>query len=1288
MPAPTSTKTINLDEVTRRVEIPDFKAVKLTLASPEDIHAWSCGEVTKSETINYRTQKPERDGLFCQKIFGPVKDWECACGKYKRIRYKGIICDKCGVEVTRSIVRRRRMGHIDLAAPVSHIWFLRKVPSRVSLVLGVSARQLEDVIYFVKFIVTHVDEKLKGEIEEQLVKEQKDKKKILKQEYQKALIEVEKKEDKDKDKLAKMIDQSYIKKVEAIERAFKISRKQLQEVHEYQTLTEAEYRELALKYGHIFEAQMGAAAIYELLKKVDLNKVVKKVEEKLENIPRKSPDYKKVRRRLKLVRALIKNKVKPDWMILTTIPVIPPDLRPMVQLDGGRFATSDLNDLYRRVINRNNRLKKLQELSAPEVICRNEKRLLQEAVDALIDNSARRTKTVTASTGQKRALKSLADVLKGKQGRFRRNLLGKRVDYSGRSVITAGPYLNLHQCGLPKTMAIELFKPFVISELIRQGHVYNVRSANTLIEKGVKEVWDVLEEITKESHILLNRAPTLHRLSIQAFQPILIEGKALRIHPLVCAAFNADFDGDQMAVHIVLTEKAKKEAKELMLSSNNLLKPATGEPIVTPAKDMVWGSYYMTLIIDQPNQTIKNFSSPQEVLLAYDNKKIGLNERIKVKIGDKLIETGVGRVIFNIILPEKLKNYDELIDKKAIKKILIQSMHFYGKEDTAKLVDTIKNITLKYLTTLGTSWGMDDLPDIPEKESIISQAEEKVALIEQQFADGLLSQDEKHLKIIEIWVEVKDRLFDLSQELIDKHGSVYTMVESGARGSRGQVSQMVSMKGLVINPAGETMELPVKSSFREGFDVLEYFISTHGARKGLTDTALRTANAGYLTRRLVNVAQEVLISGEDCGDTEGVIITKRVSLAMGESLAERLVGRAVLEDIKDPKTKEVIVKKGEVVTSSLVSEIEKLDLEKLRVRSVLSCKNKRGICRKCYGYDLGYNEMVKMNAAVGVVAAQSIGEPGTQLTLRTFHTGGVLGKDITQGLPRVEEIFELRTPNRKGVLAEDDGKIKKISENKKYQKTILVEYKGHQGEKYDIFLSGASQSQIKVKNGQQVEAGELLMVNGKKKIISQHEGKIKITPNRLTVVYPQKNEKEYLIPLRNEILIKEGETVTRGQQLSEGSLDLQEAFKLQGEEATQKYIIEEIKKVYSYQGQKLDDRHVELIARQMFSRVRIEEPGESDLLTGSIITKSTYLEICEKLKKENKELPKIKTLLLGISKVSLSTESWLAAASFQETPRVLIDAAITGKVDELHGLKENVIIGGLIPARVLDEDEK
>ncbi|MFH0804925.1 MAG: DNA-directed RNA polymerase subunit beta' [Patescibacteria group bacterium] len=1269
----------------------NFKAMRLKIASPEDITTWSHGEVLKPETINYRTQKPEKDGLFCEKIFGPTKDWECYCGKYKKIRYKGIVCDKCGVEVTRSIVRRERMGHIKLAAPVSHIWFLRGVPSKIGLALDLSVQDLEKVIYFANFIITRVDEGLRAESLQQIEVEFQARKKTIEAESSRIANSIQQRkveklqgapDDAAKQKLNKEVAEELAantevreEKLRDLSEAVELARRELKSLQPHQIVPEQVYRDLSLKYGHVFEAAIGAEAIRLLLSEINLEKSIEAMDTEITS----SPESKRRRllRRMRLFKSFRLNKFSLEWMILTTIPVIPPDLRPMVQLDGGRFAASDLNDLYRRVINRNNRLKRLITLNAPEVICRNEKRMLQEAVDALIDNNARHGKTVTASTGQKRMLKSIADILKGKQGRFRQNLLGKRVDYSGRSVIVVGAHLRMDQCGLPKRMALELFKPFIISQLIKREYVHNVRSASRYIEGGKPEVWDILEEITKNAHVLLNRAPTLHRLGIQAFRSVLIEGKAIQIHPLVCAAFNADFDGDQMAVHVPLTENAKWEAAEIIASVKNLLKPSTGSPITTPTQDIVLGCYYLTVMKDVPREQQRRFSSSDEAMVAYQLQHIHIQDAAVIKMGREVVTTSVGRVIFNSILPKELEYRNEVMDRKALSKLVSLCLFEFGNERTVVVLDAMKALAFNYLTLSGISWGMGDLVTPAKKPAIIAEGDRRVEEVHGHYEQGLLTEEERHAKVIEIWSQVKDLIQKESRDALDRTGPVFAMIESGARGSWAQTTQMMGMKGLVTNPAGDTIELPVKGSFKEGFDVLEYFISTHGARKGLSDTALRTANAGYLTRRLVDVSQDMLVTEADCGTDCGLTVTRTESEEMAEDFEQRLLGRCTLHDIVDPKSKKVVVKAGELITELVIPKILKLKLNQVIVRSVLTCQAKWGTCQLCYGYDLGFNKLVKIGVAVGIIAAQSIGEPGTQLTMRTFHTGGVAGQDITQGLPRVEEIFEARPIRNPAIIASVDGTVT-VTEGEKNAKQVTITYREVEEERYPY--KATTNFKLMVKDGAKVSVDQELFTDGTATVKAKHAGSVKLGKGEVVVVAELEKTREFTVPPGQMVWVKGGALVAKGDQLSDGSIDLHQLFYLKGEQAVQRYIVKEIQYIYSSQGQKLNDKHVEIIVRQMFSRIYIKEAGDTSFLSGEIVERSKFIEVNEEAKQSGTQPAIGEQLLMGITKASLSIDSFLSAASFQETARVLIDAAVSGKVDNLRGLKENVIIGKLIPA--------
>jgi len=1180
------------------MKVTDLEAIRIKLASPEDILSWSRGEVLKPETINYRTQKAEKDGLFCEKIFGPEKDYECYCGKYKRIRYKGIICDRCGVEVTKSAVRRERMGHIKLACPVSHIWFLRGIPSRIGMVLNMPMQQLEKVIYFASYIVTKVNEEAKKRILGEIEKEFKLKSSACRQ------------TGKGKKELRN--------EIEKLKNSYNRAKEEISQIKPLKVLSEIEYYDYSLKYGEVFEAGTGAETLKKIFEKVDLKKEIAELEKEKEEAT--AIIKRKLLRRLRFLRGLLRAGIRPEWMFLTVIPVLPPDLRPMVQLDGGRYASSDLNDLYRRVINRNNRLKYLLEIAAPEVIVRNEKRMLQEAVDALIDNGMRKGILTTATTGGRRLLKSLSDILKGKQGRFRQNLLGKRVDYSGRSVIVVGPKLQLHQTGLPKKMALELFKPFVINKILERELAYNVRGASRLIEQKTDDVWAILEEVVKNKIVLLNRAPTLHRLGIQGFQPVLVEGEAIEVHPMVCKAFNADFDGDQMAVHLPLSEQAQKEAKEIMLSSGNLLKPATGSPVVSPTQDIILGCYWLTKIEKGAKGEGKAFSSVEEAIMAKEKGLTDLRAKVKIRINGKIIETSIGRALFNEALPKDHAFVNDLIKSKKLEKIMGKIIVDYDQKTIEKTLDKIKNLGFESATISGISWGMEDLIVPPQKKGIIKNAEKEIEMIESHFKKGLLSREEKKSKVIEIWTRVKSEIEKLVPETLPKEGSIFTIIDSGARGSWSQPVQMAGMKGLVINPAGQIIELPVKSSFKEGFDVLEFFISTHGARKGTADTALRTSTAGYLTRRLVDVSHEIIISESDCKDKEGFELLRADSDKIGQDFNYKIVGRITAEEVKDGK--KVILKRGEIIDLKKAAEIVEKNIPKIKVRSPITCKSKRGICQKCYGWDLGTNNLVKLGEAVGVVAAQAIGEPGTQLTMRTFHTGGVAGGsgDITMGLPRVQEIFEARIPGGKAEISKVEGKVIDITEDR----VVKIKTKNPKLKKDSII--------------------------------------------------------EYKLPEKTAILVEKNQEIKKGDRLCEGNLDLRELFKTKGKKEVQRYILEEIQNIYVSQGAVIHDKHVEIIIRQMFSRVRIKDSGDSDFSIGEIIEEARFLEETEWLKKEKKKPAKAVPALLGISRVALTTDSFLSAASFQETSRVLIRASLEGKEDRLRGLKENVIIGKLVPA--------
>lgn len=1127
------------------LDVNNFDRIKIGLASPDQIRAWSSGEVKKPETINYRTLKPEKDGLFCERIFGPVRDWECHCGKYKRVRYKGIVCDRCGVEVTKSKVRRERMGHIELAAPVSHIWYFKGIPSRLGLILDISPRNLEKILYFASYVVIDAGET-------------------------------------------------------------PLADKQL--------LSEPERRAMREKYGDSFVCSMGAEAVKKLLEKIDLDKEAEELRQEVKD----TSGQRKIKaiRRLEIIESFRQSNTRPEWMILDVIPVIPPDLRPMVQLDGGRFATSDLNDLYRRVINRNNRLKKLLELDAPDIIVRNEKRMLQEAVDALIDNG-RRGRPVTGPGN--RPLKSLSDMLKGKQGRFRQNLLGKRVDYSGRSVIVVGPELKMHQCGLPKEMALELFKPFVMKLLVDRNNANNIKNAKKMVERVNDEVWDVLEEAIKEHPVLLNRAPTLHRLGIQAFEPVLVEGRAIKLHPLVCTAYNADFDGDQMAVHVPLSAEAQAEARILMLSAHNILSPASGNPIAVPTQDMVIGCFYLTLVREGGKGEGKAFLNIDDAMMAYEEDDIDLHAKIKVrecKGGPR--ETTLGRMIFNSVFPENVDYYEQEIGKKDLQKIVNACFRKYGANRTAEVLDRIKSLGYHYGCLSGTTVSVSDIKVPAQKPELIANAESEVLQLEQQHRRGLITDNEKYHRTTVIWTEIKDQITEKMKVNLGKWNPVYMMATSGARGNMSQLAQLAGMLGLVSDPTGKVIELPIKANFREGLTVLEYFISTHGARKGLADTALRTADSGYLTRRLVDVCQDVIIREDDCGCEEGVWVSAIVEDGdVYESLEDRIIGKLAFEDVYHPETGELIVRKDEVVNEAKAAAIGKAGIKSVYMRSVLSCRSRHGVCIKCYGRNLATGNLVEIGEAVGIIAAQSIGEPGTQLTMRTFHTGGVAGDDITRGLPRVEEVFEARKPKGQAVITEVEG-IARVEESKKNRKII----------------------------------------------ITQNDG----------------TEKVYQAPFGARLKVTDGVHVMPGDRLTDGPINPHELLHIKSIREIQSYLVQEVQEVYRSQGVEIDDKHCEIVVRQMMRKVKVAEAGDTGLLPGGLIDIFDLDDINREVIAKGQVPASYKPTILGITKASLATDSFLSAASFQETTRVLTDAAIKGKVDSLIGLKENVIIGKLIPA--------
>ncbi len=1427
------------------LEVNDFNAIRISLASPEQIRAWSHGEVTKPETINYRTLKPERDGLFCERIFGPTKDWECYCGKYKRVRYKGVICDKCGVEVARSKVRRERMGHIQLAAPVSHIWYVKGTPSRLGLLLDVSPRNLERVLYFATYIITEVDkeavarmiEKTRADHEEKIKQldadsqaRVSDKQSALKGELSNLLGGATSTRDRAQQELeqdlgqfdeevgqmraqlralrnqatpdeigfrdrviarpSEMINDDRIGEFDEIASdmreeimrrgAYNVSgvtdtaeaeKDQRQYVHQQeveqiqgkmnadiaaaktelenkiedleglerlQLLNENKYRELRDNYGPVFKAGMGAEAVYSIVKEIDLDKMASELRSEIQLLS--GQRRKKATKRLRVVEAFRKSGNRPEWMIFTVLPVIPPDLRPMVQLDGGRFATSDLNDLYRRVINRNNRLQRLKELGAPEIIIRNEKRMLQEAVDALIDNG-RRGRVVSGSGKHK--LKSLSDMLKGKQGRFRQNLLGKRVDYSGRSVIVVGPDLKLHQCGLPKKMALELFKPFVMRRLVEKGYAHNIKSAKRIVERVKPEVWDVLEEVIKDYLVLLNRAPTLHRLGIQAFEAVLIEGSAIQLHPLVCKAYNADFDGDQMAVHVPLSRAAQEEARERMLSVYNLLRPSNGEPVITPSQDIVLGCYYITIVKPGSAGEGRLFSSFEEALLAYetsqilsptsverslhiealirvktpehlveavadrqqrDNDKVLRDAKAKaerdgvefneaevelpyVRINGRIFDTTVGRILFLETLPRKLQAYyirelNDWVGSGRLGDIIAECYRLYGSAATAVVSDRLKKLGFKYSTKGGISIGVEDIEIPPEKEELLREADGKIASIDRQYRRGLLTEAERYRQTINVWEDTRNKVSNAVSANLNRFGSLYMMTTSGAKGNIKQVSQMSGMRGLMADPTGQVIELPIRSNFREGLTVQEYFISTHGARKGLADTALRTADSGYLTRRLVDVSQDVIVMIDDCETEQGIVLNETDANEGGritENFERRILGRIAAAPIYDPKTGEMICDRNQEIDEVRSRHIGRAAVKQVYVRSALSCQSQYGVCRYCYGRNLANGKLVDIGEAVGIIAAQSIGEPGTQLTMRTFHTGGVAGSDITSGLPRVEELFEARVPKIQAILSEIDGVVE-LHEDNGLRKLKVVSTEQY-NDSYDI----PANYEITVRDGDDVNENAVLarsnLSSSDEMVASRLSGKVAVVNDRQIVIrHEEREERDYEVPHTLELRLQPGQTVKAGDPLTSGSSNPQEILHILGTEAVQRYLIDEVQRVYRSQGVNTNEKHMEVIIRQMLRKVQIDYQGDTDLLSGELVDRFAYEEINAKVLAEGGEPATAQTVLLGVTKAALKVDSFLSAASFQETTRVLTEAAIQGSIDRLHGLKENVIIGKLIPA--------
>lgn len=1268
--------------VSNEPNINNFDAISVGIASPEEILSWSHGEVKKPETINYRTQKPERDGLFCERIFGPTKNWECYCGKYKRIRYKGVICEKCGVEVTRSSVRRDRMGHIKLAVPVTHIWFLRSTPSRIGLLLDLPIKTIEQVVYFAAYMVTSIDEKAKAEAKEQLAQEFKNYKKKIQEEFQeKAKKKAKADKSADKKNNETNFETDMARRIEELSEQLFQAREELEGLHIGKVLSEFEYRDQSMKFGHVFKAGTGAESIREIISHLDLKKLIGDLQEELKKAS--GQKQKKIIKRIKLVGSLFKANIKPEWTVLTVLPVIPPDLRPMVQLDGGRFAASDLNDLYRRVINRNNRLKKLISIGAPEVISRNEKRMLQEAVDTLLNNSARMGKTVFNS-GDKRKLRSLSDMLKGKQGRFRQNLLGKRVDYSGRSVIVVGPRLKLNQCGLPKTMALELFRPFVIGHLIQDGYATNIKTAEKLIAANRREVWDILEKVTKDHYVLLNRAPTLHRLGIQAFQPVLVEGKAIQIHPLVCAAFNADFDGDQMAVHVPLSAQAQWEAKNLISATKNLLKPSAGEPIITPTQDMILGCYYLTKMVPHARGQDMIFSNVNEAIAAYRigylNLQAAIKTRIEISEGQQeLVETTAGRLIFNSFLPKEIGFLNKTMDKRELNELIAMAYNLCGEEVTARLADEIKRIGFKFATKSGLTIAATDMVVPKEKEKIIEEASEIIKKINNQYWKGLVTDEERYHHTIQVWTDAKSRVTEAMVRAITEENDLHYMINSGARGNWGQVTQLCGMKGLVANPAGRTIELPIKSNLKEGFTILEYFIATHGGRKGKSDTALKTAEAGYLTRRLVDAVQDIIVKEINCGSENSIIISRKDSTYYGgESFEKRIYGRILAAPVVNEKTAEVIIKAGTELDTEAIKMLAHHNINKVNIRSIIICTTENGVCQQCYGRDLGTNRMVEVGTAVGIIAAQSIGEPGTQLTMRTFHMGGVAeGQDITQGLTRVEELFEARSPKSPAILAEIDGVIK--INRKGAQTEISLTSDGPVEHCYTL----STTDKILVKVGDTIKEKQALAKSSQFKSVlrAEENGKVvALSGDRLTIVTSGSIEKIYTIPFGKTLKVTHGKKVKRGDPLTSGHLNLRELLQLTDIQTVLRYIVGEVQTIYASQGQNINDKHIEIIARQMLSKARIIDPAETEYLPGEVVNVISIEKENQKLEMQKKKVIKYERLLLGLTRIALYTDSWLSAASFQETIRVLVEAGTTRRIDYLQGLKENVIIGKLIPA--------
>ena len=1286
----------------------DFNAIRISLASPEQIRLWSYGEVMKPETINYRTLRPEKDGLFCERIFGPTKDWECYCGKYKKIRHRGIICDRCGVEIARAKVRRERMGHIHLAAPVAHIWFSKGTPSRLGLMLDLSPKNLDRVLYFAQYLITNVDQ--------ELVVDEVDR---LQNGLDAELDRMETKYLEDSDALQAQIDAAEENGLseEQVE-AFKEQLRQLNSNYEEEKdnleneiqdqiddmeglavgglLTESRFRDLRDSCGDVFEAGMGAESVLALLQNIDLDEMRDRLQEEIRTTS--GQRHKKAVKRLRVVEAFRKSENKPDWMIFTELPVLPPELRPMVQLDGGRFATSDLNDLYRRVINRNNRLKRLIDLMAPEIIVRNEKRMLQEAVDALVDNG-RRGRAVAGSHNHK--LKSLSDLLRGKQGRFRQNLLGKRVDYSGRSVIIVGPELKLNECGLPRKMALELFKPFVMNKLVINGYAHNIKSAKRLAESERPEVWDILERVVQDRPVLLNRAPTLHRLGIQAFQPVLIEGSAIRLHPLVTTAFNADFDGDQMAVHVPLSKEAVWEAKRMMLSTNNMLAPSSGEPIVSPTLDMVLGCFYMTQALEGARGEGREFTDIEDARLAYELGLLDLRASVKVhgKNGADSLETTPGRIIFNDALPEEMGFYNAVIDRGMLNEITSQAHQLLGNEGTAEVLDNIKDMGFHYASKSGVTIAINDVEVPTQKQGIIEDAESKIAELDDMYMDGLVTDDDRYSDTVRIWTEANDELTRAVENNLSEFGGgkqgamsnagigLYMMATSGAKGNIAQIKQMAGMRGLMSDPHGRIIERPIKSSFREGLSVLEYFLSTHGARKGLTDTALRTADSGYMTRRLIDVAQELIVLEEDCGTLEGLLIETKRPDSILPPFEDRAKSRYAAEAVADPNTGEIIVERNELLSLETIAKIVEAGVSHVMVRSPIRCEAERGLCRMCYGLSLATWRPIMIGEAVGIIAAQSIGEPGTQLTMRTFHTGGIAGSDITSGLPRVNELFEARVPKGEAVLSEIDGTamVNETTEGRIVEvvntETYTDEYVLPEGSSLtvgdgDLVNIGDTLAALEVDEESEDAA---LMPND---ILARVSGMVHVEGDTLSISWTDEDKREYQIPAASALIVSSGVKVAAGDPLTAGPKSPQRILSLQGREAVQQYLIDEVQTVYRSQGVTIHDKHIEVIISQMLRKVQVEDAGDTNLLPDDQIDRRQFEEHNASVLAEGGEPATASPVLLGITRASLKMDSFLSAASFQETTRVLTEAAVNSEVDYLRGLKENVIIGRLIPARL------